>query len=220
MKKVGLLFVILTIVFLAIPLMAQTQLGVIGGVNIANLSGEDENGEKLDFSSRSGLGFGGVLALALSENVSLVFEPMYLQKGATEKEQGVEATYKLAYLEVPAFLRLAFGTTNTRPYLIAGASFGFRMSADLKASEGVLSAEVDIKDVTNSTDFGLGFGGGVNFKLENVSLFLEARYALGLSDTWKGGTITFGGIDSTIPDANIKTSGIQIMGGVTFPLGQ
>jgi opacity protein-like surface antigen len=230
MKRVGLLFVILTIVFLAIPLMAQTQLGIIGGINIANISGDvlDENNQKqsLSTSSRTAFGIGGVLDLALSENVSLRFEPMYLQKGAKDEEEveGVTVTekYKFTYIEVPAFIKIAFGTSNTRPYIMAGPSLGFLLSADLEFDIMGISASTDLKDAMSSTDFGLGFGGGVNFQLETLSIFLEARYALGLSDVFTGGTLTILGMTEEVPDEalDIKTNGIQIMGGITFPLGQ
>lgn len=226
MKKVIITLSILLVAFLVIPAMAQTQLGIIGGINIANLSGDElgENNQKqsISTSSRTAFGIGGVLDLALSENVSLRFEPMYLQKGAKEEEAGLTAKYKFTYIEVPAFIKIAFGTSNTRPYIMAGPSLGFLLSADLEGEEGGVSASIDFKDVMSSTDFGLGFGGGVNFQLETLSLFLEARYALGFTDVFKGGTLTILGMSEEVPGEalDIKTNGIQIMGGITFPLGQ
>ena len=105
---------------------------------------------------------------------------------------------------------------------MAGPSLGFLQSADLEGEVGGVTASVDFKDVMSSTDFGLGFGSGVNFQLETLSIFLEARYALGLSDVFTGGTLSIGEITEDFPDEalDIKTNGIQIMGGITFPLGQ
>jgi len=222
MKKAVLVTSILLVTFLVIPVMGQTQLGIIAGINIANFSGDEliDNGQRrsLNYSSRTGFAIGGVLDLALSKSVSLRLEPMYLQKGAEGKEMGISFAYKLAYLEVPAFIKVAFGTANTRPYIMAGPSLGFLMSSNLEVGIGGVSASVDFKDLMSSTDFGLGFGGGVNFQLESLSIFLEARYALGFTDVFKGGTLN----NENIPDEYLdaKTNGIQIMGGVTFPLGK
>lgn len=112
MKKIIIISVILLATFLVIPGMGQTHLGFIGGINIANFSGDEllESGEKqsLNYSSRTGFAIGGVLDLALGGNASLRFEPMYLQKGAEGEEEAlgisIPFAYKLAYLEVPAFI--------------------------------------------------------------------------------------------------------------------
>lgn len=42
---------------------------------------------------------------------------------------------------------------------------------------------------------------------------------LGLTDIAKAGTITVNGLEAEFDEANIKTRGIQIMGGILFPLG-
>ena len=70
--------------------------------------------------------------------------------------------------------------------------------------------EDDIKDDVKNIDFGLAFGGGVSLPMGNKTVFVEGRYSLGLTDI----------NDDSDPDADkIKTKGIQIMAGITFPLG-
>lgn len=59
-------------------------------------------------------------------------------------------------------------------------------------------------------DFGLGFGAGVSFPLGTNALFVEGRYALGLSNI---------NDDPEDPDTQIKNKGIQVIAGITFPLG-
>jgi len=216
MKRINLLMAAFLALIMVLPAAAQANLGIIGGLNFADLDGKNPDGTKIEFSGRTGLGIGGVLDLAISENASLVFQPMYLQKGAKQSEQGVDFTFKANYIEIPALVRIAFGAANTRPYIFAGPSLGIRLSADIEASMGGSSLSGDIKDLTSSTDFGLAFGGGLKFQLENLAIFVDGRYALGLSDIFKGGTSTTFEAD----DAEIKTRGIQIMGGVLFPLGK
>jgi len=207
MKKMSVFFVLLLALCIVLPASAQVHLGVLGGLNLANLSVDPDEG--VDFSSRTAFGFGGVLDYGLGEYIALHLEPMYLQKGTEAKEEGVDIEVKLAYLEVPLMLKYAFGTSGTKPYVIAGPTIGFNLSAKVKGSEGGVSAEIDVKDDIKSIDFGLAFGGGVSLPMGNNTIFVEGRYSLGLSDI----------NDDSSDDTEIKTKGIQIMAGITFPLG-
>ncbi len=224
MKKINFLLVALLALFIALPANAQVKLGVIGGVNIANLNGEDVGGAKIDFSNRTAFGVGGVLDVGLNENVALSFEPMYLQKGAefseTDPDLGTATfTSKANYLEVPVLLKIAFGTGSARPYLMAGPTIGFNLSSKFELSVPGFSAEIDADKVTKSTDFGLVGGAGVSFTAGTSSIFVEGRYSLGLSDIVEAGTLEFMGEQLEFENVNVKTRGFQIMGGITFPLG-
>ncbi len=75
-------------------------------------------------------------------------------------------------------------------------------------------------NIAKSTDFGLGFGAGVSFPAGNNSMFIEGRYALGLTDVAKAGVVEgMGGQLTVDDDVDIKTGGILLMAGITFPLG-
>jgi opacity protein-like surface antigen len=224
MNKLTLFLVVLLAVFIALPAGAQVNLGVIGGLNIANLSGEDVDGEKIDFSGRTTFGVGGVLDIGLNENVSLRLEPMYLQKGAkvdlTDSDLGTATfTFKGAYLEVPALFKVAFGTSSTRPYLMVGPTIGFNLSSKLGLRAPGFSAEIDAKEIVKSTDFGLAFGAGVSFPAGASSIFVEGRYALGLSDIAQAGTLELEGEELPFEEVEVKTKGVQLMAGIAFPLG-
>lgn len=212
-------FVIPIVLLLGTPAFAQNHLGIIGGLNIANLNGKDVDGVKVDFSSRMAMGIGGVVEIGLNEKVALRLEPMYLQKGAKFSSNLVDedfsqVTFKSAYLEVPLFLKIALGTSATRPYVLAGPFIGFNISSSLDAS-GIAVKE----KIAKSTDFGLGFGAGVSFPAGNNSMFIEGRYALGLTDVAKAGAVEGMGGRLTADDVDIKTRGILLMAGITFPLG-
>jgi opacity protein-like surface antigen len=225
MNKFNPLFVVLLVLLVALPASAQVKLGVIGGLNIADAIGKDAvDGSDLDISSRTAFGVGGVLDIGVSKNVAIVLQPMYLQKGAKEKAaeiEGVtgEATYKANLLEVPVSLKVSFGSANTRPYLLAGPRIGFILNAKAESNIPGLKGEVDFDELVESTDLGLTIGGGLNFQLERVSLFIEGQYAFGLTDVFKGGTVEFNGIPAVYDNDDVKTRGIQIMSGITFPLG-
>jgi hypothetical protein len=98
---------------------------------------------------------------------------------------------------------------------LAGPIIGFNMSSSLNAS----GVDVEADEIVKSADFGLAFGAGVSFPAGSSSIFVEGRYALGLTDVAEAGTLKFIGEDIPFDDANVKTRGIQIMGGITFPLG-
>ncbi|MGH7495503.1 MAG: outer membrane beta-barrel protein [bacterium] len=225
MKKLGVFFVLLCAVSFALPAQAQVRLGVIGGLNLANISFDptlDPN------TSRStAFGAGGVLQFRLAENLALQLEPMYLQKGArqegsfsdTEFDSSlsfkVDVKAKLNYLELPVMLKLAIGTGSTRPYVMAGPTIGFRLSAKYAGSVSGpgFNQEIDedFKDQTKSMDFGLGFGAGVSFPAGRNTIFVQGRYALGLANI---------NADPEDTETRVKTNGIQVMTGVTFPIGQ
>jgi len=145
----------------------------------------------------------------VGETLALQLEPMFLQKGAKLKlsDQGftLEAEIKVSYIEVPAMLKFAFGSGDTKPYVMAGPTVGYLLSAKVKDD----MEEQDIKDDVKNIDFGLAFGGGVSLPMGNNTFFVEGRYSFGLSDI----------NDDSSDDTKIKTKGIQIMAGITFPLG-
>jgi len=224
MKKLVLWLLLLSAFGLVMPASAQVQLGLIGGLNLANISVDPDSDPKP--SSLAAFGVGGIVHIRLGENLALQLEPMYLQKGAkqegsfTDPDLGItvntDIKVKGNYLEVPAMLKLAFGTSTTKPYLMAGPMVGFLLSAKVKGSisaPGFTNLEIDddIKDQTKSIDFGVGFGGGVSFPAGTNSIFVEGRYALGLTNI---------NDDPEDPDTDVKTKGIQVMAGITFPIGQ
>ncbi len=201
MKKMSVLVMALFTLITVLSANAQVNFGVIGGLNLANVS-FDPDPDGVDLSNRTGFGIGGVLSFGLGETLALQLEPMFLQKGAKATVQGFgETELKSSYIEVPAMLKFAFGSSDTKPYVIAGPTIGYLLSAK--------QDETDIKDDVKSIDFGLTFGGGVSLPMGNNTVFVEGRYSLGLSDI----------NDDSSDDTKIKTKGIQIMAGFTFPLG-
>ncbi len=204
MKRKSVVFIVM-LVLAAIPATAQHRIGFIGGLNLANVSVDPEDPDT-DIANLVAFGVGGVLDLRLAENAVLHVQPLYLQKGAKDGTEGSDAKLKFAYIDVPVMVKVAFGTSTTRPYLMAGPAIGFLLSAKLTGD----GEELDLKDFLKSTDFGLNFGGGISFPAGNNSIFVEGRYALGLSNI---------NDDPDDPDTKIKNKGIQFMAGVAFPLG-
>jgi len=121
---------------------------------------------------------------------------------------GAKVESKLAYLEIPLMLKFAFTANDIKPYIMAGPTFGYNLSSKVKYTLGDTSGEEDNKDDTKSIEVGLDFGAGVSLSMGNNSIFVEARYALSLTDIYEA------------THSDTKTKGIQIFAGITFPLGK
>ena len=211
MKRKNLFWVLFFTFLIAIPASAQVNLGFLGGINLANVDA-DPLEEEWELSSTTVFGFGGVLDFNLNESVTLRLEPMYLQKGTTiDIIETYKIEFNVAYIEIPVMIMYNIGTSETKPYVMAGPTIGHNLSAELKISGGGMSGEDDVKDTISDFEFGLCFGAGVSVPMGNNFIFLEARYSLGLTNI---------NDDPEDPDTEIKTKGIQIFAGITFPVGR
>ena len=210
MKKISVFVGMLLTLFMVLPANAQVNFGVLGGINLSSYDIDPLEGG-LELSNFTAFGFGGVLDYCFNEFITLHIEPMYLQKGVNGEWSMYKTEMKLAYLEIPLMLKYAFGSSEIKPYLMAGPTIGYLLSAKGKVSGGGYLEEDDMKDVSKSFDFGLGFGVGVSVPISNNSIFLEARYALGLTNV---------NDDPDDPETDVKSKGIQIFAGITFPLGK
>ena len=179
-------------------------LGIEGGVNIANISVTPDQ----TTSSRTGIIIGGIVDINISKNFTIAPGIRFNMKGFSTTVNGVTYTDKLNYLEIPALIKVKFPLTEVKPYIIGGPVVGFRISANEEQSNGVNSQTVDASSAYESIDFGLIFGGGLDFKVASkTELFIQPAYCLGLSNVWKQSTTV-----------TVKNNGFQITGGVKFLL--
>ncbi|MBI4551405.1 MAG: PorT family protein [Candidatus Latescibacteria bacterium] len=204
MKTLTLCLIMLLALGLALPASAQLRLGMIGGPNLANLRSPDTN--DLDSRHRTRFGGGGVVELALGRWVALSMEPMYLQKGAQLDIFSEANILKLSYIEVPMLVKLSLWRSPMQPYLVIGSSVGFLRSA--RVSDKSESQKVDIKEFVNDRDINLIGGAGLRVPAGKVAIFVEGRYAYGLVNIF----------EESVTD--VMTKGLQVMAGVTVPLGR
>jgi hypothetical protein len=201
MQKMTVFLAVLITLFMVLPTSAQVHLGILGGLNVADCNVDPDEG--LDYYSRTGFGAGAVLGYSFSEYIILDLEPMYLEKGTKTEELEINLELRYTYIELPLMFKYAFDTVT---YIMAGPTIGWNMSAKVTGSEDGVPIDADTKGETTSVDLGLGFGAGWILPTRNFSIFLEARYVLGLTDVSEN-------TDS------IKHNGIQIFAGITFPIG-
>jgi len=128
-------------------------------------------------------------------------------KGAKGKDdEGADGQWNINYIEIPVLLKVNMPTEGKiKPFLAVGPGLGILLSS--KQTDG---EEVDVKDYTKSTNFGIIAGAGVAYQMEGGSLSLEARYEIGLS------TIAKNAEGDDAATADIKTSDISILVGYGF----
>jgi hypothetical protein len=176
-----------------LPLQARAQgstLGLKGGVNVSTLSIEDPARPDLAVESRTGLVLGAFLECGGESWFALQGEVNYSQNGANVKDGGSAAEFELDYIRVPVLVMARLGPEDGTlyPLVYAGPQLGFevRCSARSISSDATESdcdsEELDYPIDTRNVEFGLVFGGGVEYLLGGFKMELGARYNLGLTN--------------------------------------
>lgn len=196
MKKIVLTSILFaTLIFSAKAQTPDIKLGAKGGVNISNITSSD-------MDSKTGFNVGLLAEMFLDEQFSLQPEVLYSTQGAELKNNNSSAKLNLEYISIPVMAKY---------YIVdgfnvqVGPQFSFLSKSELKGEiNGLGSATLDVKDSTESFDFGVNFGLGYELP---VGLFVDARYNMGLTKVNK----------ESIPDIDDgKNSVFQISLGYKF----
>lgn len=159
MKNFLLLAVLTVLGFLNVNAQ-EIKFGAKGGLNFANISGDNTKGIDVVTS----FNFGVVSEIPISDKFSFQPEIMYSGQGYSFDDN----TVALSYLNIP--LMGKYYVTKGLS-LEAGPQIGFLLAAK--------NEKTNVKDSFNTVDFGVNFGLG--YKLDN-GLNFGARYNLGLTD--------------------------------------
>jgi opacity protein-like surface antigen len=218
MKKFMIVLLVVSVFLMAFSSMAlaekgKARVGATVGFNAANTTHETSEGEskKMRPTFNAGLvfdyWFSAVMALeilALYNNKGAKFEGSFVDPFFGN--YSFKETDKLAYLSFMALPRYAFGQPGgMRPYIKAGFEFGILLSAKYsyeETTDGQTEKEDgDWKDFTNSTEFAIPFGVGVEFPLgQNMTGAFQVMYSLGLT-----------GIGKDVPDGEKNPKNKVIM---------
>lgn len=194
-------------------------LGLKGGFNVSNLSVDAPDDPDFGFDSQTDFLAGAFLQFGLGEYFAVQPEVLYSQRGA--KAQGADPALKLNlnYFEIPLLLmaRLTSREAPMYPFLYAGPQVSFETRCQVTGEEGGVSVsfdcdapELDGGLETTKTDFGLVFGGGLEILYSKLTIQLDARYNLGLTNL-------NGAEDSA--EVSVKSRGWSFMLGVGVPIG-
>lgn len=225
MKAKKTIFITVLILGAAIQASAQFYIGGIGGANISKINFDETKVSITRNESIRRATAGAILGVKLSNRLSLQATPIYVKKGGDVTPDADDPVFKFAssYLEVPLFLKLELGK-RVNPYLMAGPAFAFRLNSEAEVDINGVEFAADLDNITEKTDWGVGFGAGLSFPVSRLSFFVEGRYALGLQDILQNGPVQFRAGDVVIDDqievdGKVKNQGIQIMIGAMLPLG-
>jgi hypothetical protein len=192
----------------------DVTLGFKGGLNLANMGGDDISGT----DSKTGFGGGGVLDYDFSNTFALQTEVLYMQKGFKEEEFGITAKFNLNYIEVPVLAKIIIGAkpgAKALPHILAGPAVAIEVGCNVSGELGGTSASIDCDDPgvgikTKSVDVGAVFGAGIDILAgAKGKVTFDARYTLGLTNV----------IDET-PTPSVKNQNISILVGYTVVLAQ
>jgi hypothetical protein len=181
MKKAGMATLLILIFSSAAFAQLGISKGLIGGLNIASLSGADVAS---DMKSMTAYAAGLYVEINIPGPLSIEPEALYSIKGSKADLTRYTVTDTYTYVDIPVLLKYFLPIPVIRTYLYAGPSFSVLLSAKVK-TEGstVTSSEVDVKDAIAAHDIGAVVGVGVGFSILRV----DARYNFGLSTVDKNG---------------------------------
>jgi len=209
-----------------LPVYAQNQvdIGLIGGLNISDAKIEDDEGDDPKTSSVNEFGIGVLAELQIHKNVSLGTNVLYLRKGVTvETSDPMVFDVWAGYIEIPLYIKVSFGE-EIRPYLMAGPSLGLLMNSEVDVEFGGINFTGDFKPVLKNSEFSVFFAAGVDVPVWIGHAFIQGRYAYGIQDVIKGGTILLKAGETLRQEATIdsgddlKTRAYQILAGFSIPL--
>jgi len=167
MKKIA---VLLGTALLSLGSMAQVpQLGIKGGVNISNLSYDND----YDAGSKVGAHVGLLAHIPMGGQLALQPEVVYSMQGAEFGSEELQANY----LNVPFLFQYLAGSGFR---LQTGPQVGVLLGAEWEHNNGW---DEDIEHRLKKTD--LGWAIGFSY-LATSGLGVDARYNIGLSEVYKG----------------------------------
>ena len=161
------------------------QIGVKGGVNFANLTGDDIG----DTKTRTSFNAGFVAEIPFSERFSIQPEVLYSGQGFDIKQseqnnfldndQNVE--YQLDYIQVPLLAKI---------YLVkglnvqAGPQIGFKINEEIDAQPNDDAGDIDLEDISETEDIDISLAAGVEYKFDS-GFFIQGRYNYGFTELIK-----------------------------------
>lgn len=127
---------------------SKTSFGILGGVNLQNLNGEDAGGDKLENSMIVGFHIGVNAQIPFAPE--FYFQPglMFSTKGGQNEDGLLTDTYKLSYIELPlnfvykarlgsGYFMLGFG-----PYL----AYGIGGKASFEGGPVTVESDIEFKN--------------------------------------------------------------------------
>jgi len=178
---------VLALVLIPVFSNAQVSFTLKQGVTASTLSEIGDLGDNNNISLSYTIG--GFAIIPLNGKLSFQPEVNYNRKGRFEKStiSGItqRASQSYDFIQVPLLLRVTpanmLTNSNAKVFFNGGVYEGFvlKSQALVKANDAIVGT--DITDKTKNNDFGVVFGGGVEFPFRSMMLQFDLRYDMGLT---------------------------------------
>ncbi|MDB5246338.1 MAG: hypothetical protein JWQ40_732 [Segetibacter sp.] len=175
MKKMLLALVIVSSLSLGVRAQSKFSIGPTAGYGGSTIS----NYPNSKFKAAAAVGLSTVYSAA--EHFGIGLDVKYSFEGAKVQNGNVQTETDLHYVRIPVKAIYFFNSygKSLRPKIFAGPSFGILSSA--KVNSG--GADVDVKSSTESFDFGVLGGVGLNYRLvKNTWLNTDVSYTHGIKE--------------------------------------
>jgi hypothetical protein len=185
---------------------AQEGMPISLGVRVGgNMGDNTEDLSPISKSQATGPVLGGYSEFGLSKGLFLSGEFLYLGSGSRLSYLGSNASFNLDEFVIPISLKYkvlaASRPTDPHAYVFTGMSIGWVTTSEVVSP----LATTDLKDQTESMDYGFHFGLGLDAPLSESKAFtVDIRYSLGLRDLDKSST------------AELKTRNLSLIVGLNF----
>lgn len=165
-------YLLAAITFLIITAAAQAQhinIGIKGGLNAYNISGDNSSGLDTRYSFHIGL----LGHIHINEQFALQPEIYYSSQGTQYKSNGSDASLKLNYINIPLLFQYMFDNGFR---IQAGPQLGILASA----SSEIGNTTTDVKSSFKGTDIAVVMG--LSYVKPSTSLGFDIRYNHGLTN--------------------------------------
>ena len=208
--KIYLIAGLTAMLFTCPVLQAQIKYGVHAAGNLETQSDFGQLWNNVDIYQ--GYSLGGFLNYSVGNKLSLQTELNYQKRGckisSTSEESKSITRKEFDYLSVPLLVKATLHDPGLGDKcdltFITGPYIEFLTSANSHVKTGAISTNTDISNQAEKTSWGLLFGGGASYKLNNGgAIIAELRYEMGLSKVDK-------------LDCNLRNKGMGITIGYQF----
>ncbi|SHI96744.1 Outer membrane protein beta-barrel domain-containing protein [Mesonia phycicola] len=188
MKKVILSSIFGLMTILGVNAQADSdlvQVGVKGGVNFSNVTGDDFEGP----NSRTSFNAGFVAEIPFTERFSIQPEVLYSGQGFDIDQSNQDnfldndgnVEYQLDYIQIPVLAKI---------YLVeglsvqAGPQIGFKINEEIDYQPNDDAGDIDLEDYSETEDIDISLAAGLEYKFDN-GFFIQGRYNYGFSQLIK-----------------------------------
>jgi Outer membrane protein beta-barrel domain len=217
MKTLATILLISAFTFSVTAQAEGVSFGIKGGLNLAN-EVVDPDLAMVNTTSLTGFAAGASLDFTMSPGTAIEVDFLYIRRGAnyeTAAQDGfgqpttIEQYSNLDYFVVAPVIRLSVQRQGVFPYVLLGAEIGKMLSATIYTDGGDNGSDTDgdLDYMIRDLDYGLTFGGGVEFPTGDNAFFFEGRYTLGLANVIE---------EKYAENRSSKNRGIYLFGGMRF----